>query len=242
MFNRSTQSEYHEVLLRPRTVMRRQPKQERSIRVVTTIVDAALEILLEHGREGLSTTSLEVVSGVPKSSIYQYFPNLEAIIFEVYRRVIRDCHLKGYREFPKDQELTVMSYIHWLLDWSIDVHRKVLEVDEKLLFEHKGFWDTWKELDHNLAPDDSTENFLYENLKHCSDFIPSDDDIMRVHALGRAAQLMVYSLITDNAEFIDNPDFRDMLARMCFAIFNDKTLPSQSPDLVVVDLQPESMT
>ncbi len=208
-------------LLRPSAVMRRYPKQERSIRVVSAIVDAAYNILLEHGRDGLTTTTLEVVSGIPKSSIYQYFPNLDAIIFEVYRMVIRECQLKGYREFPQNQTLTVKTFIYWLLDWSIDVHRKVLEVDKKLLLEHKGFWDTWKELDNNLVPDDSTEKFIYQKLQQCSDFSPRDDDMMRVHALGRAAQLMVYSLITDDAEFIDDPDFRHMLAKMCYAIFTD---------------------
>ncbi|MCB1668522.1 MAG: TetR/AcrR family transcriptional regulator [Porticoccaceae bacterium] len=216
-------------LIRPQAVMRRQPKQERSIRVVNAIVDAAHEILLEHGRDGLTTTILEVVSGIPKSSIYQYFPDLDAIVFEVYRLVIRECHHKGFETFPDDQELTVLSFIYWLLDWAIDVHRKVMEIDEQLLLQHKGFWDTWKELDQNLAPGASTEKFIYEKLKSCSDFKSSPDDMMRVHALGRAAQLLVYSLITDNARFIDNPGFRDMLARMCYAIFEEADISAISP-------------
>lgn len=214
------QNEDHKIL-RPDAVMRRQPKQERSIKVVTSIINAAHDILLQYGRDGLSTTSLEVVSGIPKSSIYQYFPNLDAIIFEVYRQVIKDCHIQGYHSFPKNQELTVMEFIHWLLDWSIDVHRKVLAIDEKLLLEHKGFWDTWQELDHNLAPNESTESFIYNKLKQCTDFKSSNDDMLRVHALGRAAQLMVYSLITDNALYLDDPNLKNTLSKMCYAIFQD---------------------
>lgn len=119
-------------LIRPNDAMRRRPKQGRSIKVVNAIVDAAYRILVEHGRDALSTTSIEVVSGVPKSSIYQYFPNLDAIVFEVYRLVIRKQHLKGYSEFPSDKDLTVMSFIYWLLDWSIEIHREVLEIDKTL--------------------------------------------------------------------------------------------------------------
>jgi AcrR family transcriptional regulator len=208
-------------LIRPNDAMRRQPKQDRSIKVVNAIVEAAHSILLEHGRDALSTTTLEVVSGVPKSSIYQYFPNLDTIVFEVYRLVIRTQHLKGYQEFPRDKEHTVLSFIYWLLDWSIEIHRKVLEVDKTLLVEHKGFLDAWQELDVNIAPESSTESFIYEQLKLCSDFKPSSNDMLRVHALGRAAQLMVYSLISDNIDFIDDPEFRNTLAKMCYAIFAD---------------------
>lgn len=204
-------------LIRPLEEMRRQPQQERSRRMVLAIIQAAHAILLEHGREGLSTTALEAVSGVGKSSIYQYFPNLDAIVFEVYRHVIRQCQLQEYEAFPGQQPRTVLSFIYWLLDWSIDIHRKLLAIDRTLLLDHRGFWDTWQELDQNLAPDSSTEHFIYQNLKHCSDFVPGDNDVMRVHALGRTAQLLVYSMMADNADFIDDPEFRHMLARMCLA-------------------------
>ncbi|AMO68500.1 TetR family transcriptional regulator [gamma proteobacterium BDW918] len=209
-------------LIRPNEAMRRKPIQDRSKKVVAAIVDAAHKILLENGREALSTTSLEVVSGVPKSSIYQYFPNLDAIVFEVYRVVMRAQHLKGYREFPSDQVHTVQSFIHWLLDWSIEIHRKVLEIDKNLLLGHKGFWDAWQELNDNLAPEGSAEAFIYDKLKSCSDFKSGKNDLLRVHALGRAAQFMVYALITDNIEFIDDPEFRLTLVKMCCAIFSEE--------------------
>lgn len=217
---KESKTEEH-ALIRPQALMRREPKQERSIRVVNTIVEAAYKILLEHGREGLTITTLELVSGVPKSSIYQYFPNLDATVFEVYRLVIRECHLQGLQKFPEDKDLTVLSFIYWLLGWAIDVHREVMKIDAQLMLEHKGFWDTWIELDQNLAPDYTTEKFIYEKLQQCVDFKSSPDDMMRVHALGRAAQLLVYSLFTDNVTFADNPNFIDMLARMCHAIFNE---------------------
>tara|TARA_R110000772_G_scaffold226474_1_gene337179 strand:+ start:65094 stop:65276 length:183 start_codon:yes stop_codon:yes gene_type:complete len=50
--------------------LRREPKQERSRRMVLAVEQAARKILLETGSEALRTTSLELVSGVPKASIY----------------------------------------------------------------------------------------------------------------------------------------------------------------------------
>ena len=43
--------------------LRREPKQERSRRMVLAVEQAARKILLETGSEALRTTSLELVSG-----------------------------------------------------------------------------------------------------------------------------------------------------------------------------------
>jgi len=208
-------------LIRPPDTMRRTPQQERSRRMVNAIVDAAYKILLEHGRESLSTTSLELVSGVPKSSIYQYFPNLDAVVAEVFHSVIRTCQIKGYKEYPYDKQQTVLSFTTWLIDWALEVHQSVIKVDREFYLRYSGFYDMWDELDKNLHPKDSTEHFIYEQLKKCVDFKSSKNDLMLVHALGRSAQFMVYSLIIDNPNFLGDPNFRKMLIRMSYAIFDE---------------------
>lgn len=216
--------ETDELLAQPPDGMRRVPQQERSRRMVNAIVDAAHMILLEHGREGLTTTILEQVSGVSKASIYQYFPNLNAVIAEVFHLVIRRCQIHGYREYPYDQQQTVFSFTEWLIDWALEVHRSVIKVDRDFYFRYCEFYDMWQELDRNLGPDDSTEHFIYEQLMKCSDFKASSNDMMLVHAIGRSAQFMVYSLIRDNPEFLDRPSFKEMLIRMSYAIFSEDNI------------------
>jgi len=215
--------------IRPPDSMRRTPQQERSRRMVDAIVQAAHNILSECGRDGLSTTSLEVVSGVSKASIYQYFPNLDSVVAEVFHYVIRASQLKGYKDFPYEKSMTVLEFTTWLLDWAISVHRSVIKLDSDFYLRYSGFYDMWRELDKNLKPGgDSTEHFIYEQLQRCSDFKSSDKDMMLVHALGRAAQYMVYSMSRDNPEFLDDPEFRDILIRMSYAIFGQDSLTALS--------------
>lgn len=63
---------------RPRP--RKQPKQARSLETVNVIVEAAARILEQHGREGFSTNAIAERAGVSIGSLYQYFPQKEALI------------------------------------------------------------------------------------------------------------------------------------------------------------------
>ncbi len=77
-----------------RSSPRKAPRQERSRALVEAIVEAGTRILVRQGREALTTNSVAAVAGVSIGSLYQYFPNREAIIAEVAERhaqLVRAC-------------------------------------------------------------------------------------------------------------------------------------------------------
>ncbi len=59
---------------------RKLPRQSRSRFLVSTLIEACRQILEQEGTEALTVNRLSEVSGVAVGSIYQYFPNKEAII------------------------------------------------------------------------------------------------------------------------------------------------------------------
>lgn len=61
------------------TTPRKRPVQDRSRATVTAIFDATIRVLTEDGRE-LSTTRVAEVAGVSVGTLYQYFPNRDALI------------------------------------------------------------------------------------------------------------------------------------------------------------------
>ncbi|WP_081288265.1 TetR/AcrR family transcriptional regulator [Mycobacterium asiaticum] len=65
---------------------RRTPSQERSRALVERILDAAQEVLIGHGYDGASTNRIAAAAGVSPGSLYQYFPNKEAIVAAVIDR------------------------------------------------------------------------------------------------------------------------------------------------------------
>ncbi len=62
---------------------RKTPTQERSQATFDAIVEAAARILRDRGTDGLTTNHIAEVAGVSVGSLYQYFPNKEAIVAQL---------------------------------------------------------------------------------------------------------------------------------------------------------------
>ncbi len=71
---------------RPAVRPRKSPQQERSRFTVDAILEAAAYILVRRGYEGLTTNRIAERAGVNVASLYQYFPNKEAVLAELMRR------------------------------------------------------------------------------------------------------------------------------------------------------------
>ncbi|MEV4000775.1 TetR/AcrR family transcriptional regulator [Actinomadura sp. NPDC049753] len=65
---------------------RRTPSQDRSRRTVERILEAATRVLSERGYDGASTNRIARAAGVGNGSLYQYFPNKDAIVIAVLDR------------------------------------------------------------------------------------------------------------------------------------------------------------
>jgi len=67
----------------PPVKARKQPRQARSRATVEAIVEATARILREHGYAGASTNRVAKLAGVSVGSLYQYFPNKDALVMAV---------------------------------------------------------------------------------------------------------------------------------------------------------------
>ena len=65
---------------------RKLPSQERSKQLVESLLDATAAILVKHGYEGLTTNRVAESAGVSVGSLYQYFPNKEALVAALIQR------------------------------------------------------------------------------------------------------------------------------------------------------------
>ena len=65
---------------------RKLPRQARSKATVDAVVTAAAQVLIEQGYEGATTIRMAERAGVSIGSLYQYFPNKEALIAVLIER------------------------------------------------------------------------------------------------------------------------------------------------------------
>ncbi|MBE1293645.1 MAG: TetR family transcriptional regulator [Rhodobacteraceae bacterium] len=71
--------------LQPPVNPRKKPRQARAQATVDAILQASAHILVAQGFEGFNTNAVAERAGVSVGSLYQYFPNKEAIIAEMVR-------------------------------------------------------------------------------------------------------------------------------------------------------------
>ena len=62
---------------------RKSPKQARSNQLVSDILEAAVRVLAREGARRFTTARVAEQAGVSVGSLYQYFPNKEAILFRL---------------------------------------------------------------------------------------------------------------------------------------------------------------
>jgi AcrR family transcriptional regulator len=70
--------------------VRRAPRQSRAKATFERIRKATLELVREHGFAGLNTIDIAARAGVSVGSLYEYFPNREAILLSIYEDTIAE--------------------------------------------------------------------------------------------------------------------------------------------------------
>lgn len=76
----------------------RSPGRPRSAEADRAIIDAVLQLVADHGFDGLSVEGVAAVAGVGKGTIYRRWPNKEAMLIDALASVSEDLP-----EFPHDQ-------------------------------------------------------------------------------------------------------------------------------------------
>ena len=75
---------------RVRTTPRKRPRQDRSKATVDAILAATAQVLVKDGYDRTSTNRVAERAGVSVGSVYQYFPNKEALVGELVDRYSRE--------------------------------------------------------------------------------------------------------------------------------------------------------
>ncbi|MCY1343387.1 hypothetical protein D9M69_294040 [compost metagenome] len=112
---------------------RKLPRQARSIALVEALKKAGRDILEQEGRGGLSVYRLADYSGVAISSIYEYFPTIEALvgaIFDDYRDEARQEVIASLADLPPTA--TLLDGIEMVLGTGLAALHRWMQIDSEL--------------------------------------------------------------------------------------------------------------
>ena len=103
---------------------RKKPLQGRSRETVGFVLEAAAQLFGELGYEGTTTNRVAERAGVSIGSVYQYFPNKEALLLALAERHLdeaRDYGTAALRRL-REQEPTPEQFIRGFLGSVVDFH------------------------------------------------------------------------------------------------------------------------
>ncbi len=130
---------------------RRQPRQERSRKRVAAILDAARELIGEHGADVVSVREIAARAEVPISSVYQYFSNKSAIVGAL---------LSEYVDLYQARLIDAFASVHCSGDLVPAVHRAV-DAYLALFAEHPPWLNVW----HAVRADPTLRGLEYSQAE-----------------------------------------------------------------------------
>ena len=175
--------------------LRRRPVQERSARRLERMLDAAGDLLSEHGYEALTTTAIAKRAGVAVGSLYQFFPDKRAVVQELTQRNLEHFMAEVTNRVPGRKRQHWWDVVDAMLDIYLRMHREVPGfarvhfgdvVDRRLLDERR---------DNNRVVADSLAELFSDKL----DFVPGETTLPITVAVEAADALL-------NLAFARDPD------------------------------------
>lgn len=95
------------------------PQQSRSKELVNAIFEATVRVLPKIGNQGLTTKKIAELAGVSIGSLYQYFPNKEAVLMAVMDKSINETKEEVDRSIDQLQGKSVDEAIDFFIDFTI---------------------------------------------------------------------------------------------------------------------------
>ncbi|HEX4517139.1 MAG TPA: TetR/AcrR family transcriptional regulator [Polyangiaceae bacterium] len=114
---------------------RRIPKQARARVTVEAVLDAVVRILKREGARAVTTNRVAEVAGVSVGSVYQYFPDKQAIYAALHDRHVREMSQRIDRTLVDHASDSLEGLVRALVTAMVDAHASDPELHELLTSE-----------------------------------------------------------------------------------------------------------
>lgn len=146
---------------------RKKPSQARSTQLVADILEAAIRVLVRDGAPRFTAARVAETAGISVGSLYQYFPNKEAILFrlqaEEWRQTMDQLErILGDASVPPPERLKTAVEVYFRSECDEAAFRIALE-DAAPLYR-----DAPESRSHAEQGRQLMENFMRDALPHAS--------------------------------------------------------------------------
>ena len=105
-----------------KTTPRKQPRQSRSRATVDTILEATARVLVKRGFDRLTTNAVAEAAGISIGSLYQYFPNKEALVAALIEKHVEEMNAAILSELARVAQLPMAQAVRAVIELTIEAH------------------------------------------------------------------------------------------------------------------------
>jgi len=177
---------------------RKIPAQARSRVTVDAIIQATTYILTEDGWEGLTTNAIAERAGVNIGSLYQYFPNKEAIIAELQRRHAEATHAELHKALNLlPEQPSLKEALTLVVEMLINEHRVAPAVHKAITEELP------RTVRCMLEEEEQLRRQILESLKPFMRNVPDPD--LAIYMVSVAAEAIIHDVTAERPALLDQP-------------------------------------
>lgn len=195
----------------PAVLPRKKPRQRRSQEMVAAIVEATARVLREGGADAVSTNQVAKVAGVSVGSLYQYFPNKEALLQAVAEQHSQEQIARLGALMGGGQSLGPADMVRRYVGASIAVHKDdpVLHLAVTAARFTRGMGPAME--DHEVARK-IVVSILHLHLQRGTVDVP--DPEQAAWLLVTTVEAAIHMALFQDAAQLDDPRFERELVRM----------------------------
>jgi len=113
-----------------RTLLRREPKQQRSRQTVDAVLEAVQLVVKRHGTQALTTNRIAEAAGVSIGSLYQYFPDKRTIFTALHDRHVDDVRQVIEQTTASCASAPLEEFTRELVQGLVNVHAQLADLHE----------------------------------------------------------------------------------------------------------------
>jgi AcrR family transcriptional regulator len=187
---------------------RKRPKQERSQATVEAILTATAHILTKLGDDRFNTNRVAELAGVSIGSLYQYFPNKEALIAALAEQhalgmvALAQHHLQGLGDY------SISEVVSRIIKAAFTAHAANPRL-HRVLNEQVPRSEAMRQAD-----DARMEGMLRSFLeKRCNEVKPENLDLT-VFVVGRTIESLTHRAVLDRPELLNNGELEQEITTL----------------------------
>jgi len=195
---------------------RKAPSQERSRAKVEQILQATHQLLESQGLEKLTTNAIAKQAGMSVGSLYQYFPNKEAILADVFEQQIRqytDTAAERFEEIDRLSRISLGETLAAIVDMEVDRCLMLYQMDPDFYRAYQHSYDIHRrinELTISLS-NPAWEEWFPQFLALHRDKLRGDDIDLLSRIASHTLSGVLVSTVSEEPELLQKEGFKQEL-------------------------------